>query len=182
MEKTESNVHEALDARVYEVGFHIVPRVAEGDVPAEVEKIKKILSTHGASVIAEEMPRMTQLSYGMARAATGKREEFTSAHFGWIKFEVNPENITSISLEVAALETVLRSIVVSTVRESTLSKKVFVSEHLAGETIRKPEMVKEGAKKLSDAEIDSAVDELVTATTEEAPADEVKTAPTEIAQ
>ena len=170
MEKTESNVHEALDSRVYEVGFHLIPKISEGDVPAEVEKIKKILSTHGASVIAEETPRMIQLSYGMARAATGKREEFTSAHFGWVKFEVNPENITSISSEVAALGSVLRSIVVSTVRESTLSKKVFVSEHLAGETIRKPEMAKEGAKKLSDAEIDSAVESLVTATEEVTPA------------
>jgi ribosomal protein S6 len=169
MEKTESNVHEAQDSRVYEVGFNLIPKISEGDVPAEVENIKKILSSHRASVIAEEMPRMTQLSYGMAKAATGKREMFDRAYFGWVKFEVDPEAITAITEEVAALPNVLRSIVISTVRESTLSKKVFVSEHLAGETIKKPEMVKEGGKKLTDAEIDSAVDELVEATEEKAP-------------
>jgi len=166
MEKTEGTVHEAQDSKVYEVGFHIIPRVSEGDIPAEVEKVKSILSTNGASVIAEEMPRMTQLSYGMAKAATGKREEFTSAYFGWVKFECDAAVINTITAEVAALPNVLRSIVVSTVRESTLSKKVFVSEHLAGETIRKPEMAKESDKKLSEAEIDSAVEELVTSTEE----------------
>lgn len=154
-------VQEASDLEVYEVGFHIIPSVAEGDVPAEVEKIKAILSNHGASVIAEETPRMIQLSYEMARKASGRRTGFTKAYFGWIKFEAKPEVTEAIGKEVATEANVLRSILISTVRESTLSKKIFVSEHLAHETIKKPEMAKEGAIKMSDAEIDSAVDELV---------------------
>lgn len=157
----DTEVLEASDMEVYEVGFHIIPKVAEGDVPAEVAKIKEILSQNGASVIAEEAPRMIQLSYEMARKASGRREAFSKAYFGWVKFEANPDASEAIGLAVAKNANVLRSILISTVRESTLSKKIFVSEHLAHETIKKPEMAKEGAVKMSDAEIDSAVDELV---------------------
>lgn len=157
---SNTEVQEASDLTVYEVGFHIVPKVAEGDVPAEVEKIKKILASHGASVIAEEAPRMIQLSYDMARKAAGRREMFTKAYFGWVKFEAQAVEAEAIGKEVATIETVLRSILITTVRESTLSKKVFVSEHLSHETIRKPEMAKEGPK-MTEAEIDSAVEGLV---------------------
>ncbi len=173
---SNTEVQEASDLNVYEVGFHIVPKVAEGDVPAEVEAIKSILSSHGASVIAEETPRMIQLSYEMARKASGRRESFSRAYFGWIKFEADAEHAEAIGPTVAKNANVLRSILISTVRESTLSKKIFVSEHLSHETIRKPEMAKEGAVKMSDAEIDSAVDELVGEVAKVEPAQETETA------
>ncbi len=156
----DTQVQEDSELKVYEVGFHIIPKVAEGDIPAEVEKIKSILSAHGALVIAEEVPRMTQLSYEMAKAASGRRESFTQAHFGWVKFEAASGEAEAIGMEVGALPNVLRHILISTVRESTLSRKVFVSEHLAHETIKKPEMATD-TPKMSDAEIDSAVDSLV---------------------
>lgn len=176
MNNNKENVQEAEDLKVYEVGYHIIPKISEGDVPAEVEKVKTILLSHGASVIAEEMPRMTQLSYEMAKATSGKREMFDRAYFGWIKFEVAPSEVLAIKEEVETYTNILRSILVETVRESTLSKKVFVSEHLQGEIIRKPEMAKEGDKKLTDAEIDSAVDELVSGASTETPVEETKAA------
>ena len=160
MSNTKTDVQEAGDGRIYEVGYHIVPKVAEVDVPAEAEAIKKVLANHGASVIAEETPRMIQLSYEIARPTAGRRESFSKAYFGWVKFECEGTEAEAIGKEIAALPTTLRSIVVKTVRESTLSKKVFVYEHLAHETIKKPEMAKD-APKMSEADINSAVDTLV---------------------
>jgi ribosomal protein S6 len=177
----QTEVQEASELRVYEVGYHIVPKVAEGSVPAEADRIKQVLAAHGASVIAEENPRMIQLSYEMAKAAAGRREYFSQAYFGWVKFEADPSQIGGIEEEVNRIPTVLRSIVISTVRESTMSKKVFVSDRPMGETIKKPEMAKDGGAKLSEAEIESAVDTLVADTaleseaTASAPESEVKT-------
>lgn len=158
---SNTEVQEAGDLRVYEVGFHFIPKVAEADMPAEVEKIKKVLSNHGASVIAEETPRMIQLSYPMSRAESGKRDRYNQAWFGWIKFEVAPSEAKAIEEEVGRMATVLRMILISTVRESTRTGKLFVSERPMGEAIRKPEMHKGEGKKLSEAEIETAVDSLV---------------------
>lgn len=158
---SNTEVQEASDIAVYEVGFHLVPKVAEAEMPAEVEKIKQILSAHGASVIADEVPRMTQLSYPMARRDAGKRDRYNQAWFGWVKFEVEPQQVKEIESEIGRMQTVLRMIIISTVRESTRSAKIFVSERPVGETIRKPERAQQDAKKLSEAEIDSAVESLV---------------------
>lgn len=158
---SNTEVQEASDLRVYEVGFHLIPKVAEAEMPAEVEKIKSILSAHGASVIAEETPRMTQLSYPMSRAEAGKRDRYNQAWFGWVKFEVEPSQVKEIESEVSRMPLVLRMIVISTVRESTRSAKIFVSDRPLSETIRKPEKAPAEPKKLSEAEIETAVDELV---------------------
>lgn len=165
---SNTEVQEASDLRIYEVGFHLLPKVAEGDIPAEVEKIKAILSTHGASVIAEESPRMIQLSYPMSRAEAGKRDRYNQAWFGWVKFEVLPTEVKPIEEGIGRMNTVLRLIVISTVRESTRSGKLLLSERPLGETIRKPEMHK-GEKKLSEAEIETAVETLVAGSEEVAP-------------
>ncbi len=167
---SNTEVQEASDLRVYEVGFHLLPKIAEAEMPAEVEKIKAILSTHGASVIAEETPRMTQLSYPMSRAEAGKRDRYNQAWFGWVKFELDPTQVKSVEEEISRMVTILRMIIISTVRESTRSSKLFVSERPMGEAIKKPEMHKGEGKKLSDAEIDTAVDELVAGTEEPAAA------------
>ncbi len=167
-----AEVQETGDARIYEVGFHLIPKIAEADMPAEVEKIKGILSQHGVSVIAEEAPRMIQLTYSMSRPTAGRRDRYNQAWFGWIKFEGGAETVEPIGKAVDAMPAVLRSILISTTRESTLAKKVFVSEHLSHETIRKPEMAPDNARKMSDAEIDTAVEELIETSAEEAPKEE----------
>lgn len=155
------------------MGFHFIPKVAEGAVPAEVEKIKTILSNHGASVIAEETPRMIQLSYPMSRAEAGKRDRYNQAWFGWVKFEVNPSEVKEIEGEVSRTLTVLRSIVISTVRESTRSAKIIL-ERSVSETARKPEKAPVEAKKLSEAEIETAVESLVADVEAATPAPEIE--------
>lgn len=158
---SNTEVQEASDLKVYEVGFHLIPKVAEAEMPAEVEKIKAILSAHGASVIAEELPRMTQLSYPMSRAEAGKRDRYNQAWFGWVKFEVEPTQVKEIENEIGRMQMMLRLILISTVRESTRSAKIFVSDRPIGDTMRKPEKAQQEPKKLSEAEIETAVDELV---------------------
>lgn len=163
---SNTEVQEASDLRVYEVGFHLIPKIAEAEMPAEVEKIKGILSNHGASVIAEETPRMTQLSYPMSRAEAGKRDRYNQAWFGWVKFEVAPQEVKALEEEIGRMITVLRMIVISTVRESTRSSKLLLSDRPVGDTVKKAEAPKGEGKKLSEAEIETAVDELVADTEE----------------
>lgn len=169
---SNTEVQEAGDLRVYEVGFHLIPSIAEAEMPAEVEKIKGILANHGASVIAEETPRMTQLSYPMSRAEAGKRDRYNQAWFGWVKFEVAPQEVKPLEEEIGRMITVLRMLTIATVRESTRSSKLLLSDRPVGDSIKKVEMPKGEGKKLSEAEIETAVDELVADTEEPSSANE----------
>ncbi len=114
--------HEETTPRIYEVGFLLVPTLAEANVPRETMLLKDELLKAGAQVMSEEMPRLRTLAYPMRPKRGGKPgEHFTSAYFGWVKFELASERIKSVEEALQGLAKVLRFIVVKTVRESTLS-------------------------------------------------------------
>src|SRR5690606_25614016 len=43
------------------------------------------------------------------------------AYFGWIKFDITPDVIVALTEEIEALETIIRSLMIKTVRENTLT-------------------------------------------------------------
>ncbi len=120
IEKSAEN--EEATPRIYEVGFLLVPTLPEADIPREMTSLKDELQKTGAQMIGEEMPKMRVLAYPMRPKKGGKPgEHFTSAYFGWVKFELSAGRIKGLEETLHNLATVLRFIVVKTVRESTLS-------------------------------------------------------------
>ena len=55
------------DSAVYEVGFHVLPTIAEGEVAAVVDKLRSLLQGFNAEIIKEEFPRRMNLSYTIER-------------------------------------------------------------------------------------------------------------------
>lgn len=151
------------DNSVYEVGYLIVPSVAESDTAAVVEDLKKILAKAGMEVISEEAPKLIQLAYTMARSEAGRREKFSSAYFGWVKFEGAKSGIADIEAALQKNRSILRSLVMTTVRETTYSPNMLLSsDRLEGETIKKREVVEAGkGKVVSQEELDKSIDALV---------------------
>ncbi len=105
---------------VYEIGFLIAPSVPEEKIPGEAEVITKIVTSAGASIIAEEAPHRMKLAYEMRKKNVGGTyEKYNEAYFGWTKFEVVSDGIEAIKKSIEAHPSVLRMLLVSTVREST---------------------------------------------------------------
>lgn len=104
---------------VYEIGY-LIAGVPEEKVPAEAEAIKKVVVGAGAEVIAEGEPRHEQLAYTIReKTVAGSYDKFDAAYFGWIKFEVGSGQIESVKKTVEAMPSVLRMLVVTTIRENT---------------------------------------------------------------
>src|SRR3990167_4669546 len=80
-----SEVEVASAPIIYEVGFHLVPTIAEDGVGAAVEKVRKLIGDD-AEFISEGYPTKINLAYIIERATQGKREKYSEAWFGWIKF------------------------------------------------------------------------------------------------
>ncbi|MDE2116923.1 MAG: 30S ribosomal protein S6 [Patescibacteria group bacterium] len=158
---------------VYEVGYHIVPTVSPENLPREVDAVKAALEKVGATMIAEEAPKLRPLAYTMIQAVGSARHRFDTAHFGWIKFEAPREAVAELDKAMKANDKVLRYIIVKTVRENTLyGSKVLAEERrdsrdeaksdaksdTDGQKVAEPKAVKPHA---TEEEIDKSIDKLV---------------------
>ncbi len=108
---------------VYEVGYLLVPTVAEENVGGEVTALKDMLSENGAQFIADEYPKMMELAYQMERHIANKKAKFTTGYFGWVKFEIPTENINAVKVKLDGNESIIRFLLIKTVRESTMAPK-----------------------------------------------------------
>lgn len=109
-----------LEPRVYEVGYHILPIVAEADLDAEVALIRDTITKAGGELIKEGNPRLLDLAYPMTKVIENKKNEFDRGFFGWIKFAVAPEATFTIKEQLEVHPNILRYILISTVREDTM--------------------------------------------------------------
>ena len=160
---TSKDSADQADNRIYEVGFHIVPSIPEEKLSSELTAIKDVLEKNGAVFISEEFPKLKPLSYQMTKVLGPKHLKFDTAYFGWVKFEMAPENIDTVKKALELSETILRFLIIKTVRESTLSviKPAYRPAEvkpIPGLDIKKDAPVK---SPVSDAELDKTIDALV---------------------
>lgn len=150
--------------QVYEIGFLIVPTVDAEHVPAEVTLIKDTLTAEKALVISEEFPKLRPLAYQMRKAVHGKYQKFDRAYFGWVKFESTPEGMLNIKSALEKQESILRFLLIKTVRESTLVPPKTFSSRPEGEG-REAKIPTHDASAVktvvSEAELDKTIAELV---------------------
>lgn len=147
---------------IYEVGFHVVPTVPEDEVGSVVEKIRQALGD--AEIINEHFPQKMKLSYIVERAESGKRDKYSEAYFGFIKFATAREKIGAFEDALRAMKEVLRFLLIETVREEVVKvprRAVFSSDRLEGETIKKPAVAPEKGGEVSEEELDKSIDALV---------------------
>lgn len=163
-EQASSQAKPKGDGRpVYEVGFHVVPTVEEGNVGGVLEAIRAELIKSDAEIISEQFPQKIALAYTIERAAAGKREKYSSAYFGAIKFAIDRENLSSLETMLRSNALILRHLLVETVREEVVVSRraVFASNRLEGETIKKPTVSPETPKEVSEEELQKSIDALV---------------------
>lgn len=152
----------AVKLPVYEVGFHLVPTIGEDGIAPAVEKLRKALGD--AEIIAEGFPAKISFSYVIERATQGKREKFSEAYFGWIKFAAPSETVAVLE-EALNTPEVLRHLIIHTVREDIANRParaVFTSDRLEGKTLEKPTTAPEKAGEVSEEELNKSIEALVT--------------------
>ena len=161
---TQATIAPSGDTRpVYEIGYHLVPTVAEENVAAEVVKILGVLGN--AEIIKDEAPRKINFAYQIERAGAGRREKYTEGYFGFIKFAIDKEFVGGIEDAVRANKTILRYLLIQTTRDEVAPARrvVFASDRLEGETLKKPAPLvdEEKVAEVSEEELDKSIDAIV---------------------
>ncbi len=172
MEEKQKGAETEIDdssRAVYEIGYHIVPSVPEDKLGEEVSSIKDLLEKQKAIVISEELPKLRALAYEMRKESAGKYQKYNSAYFGWIKFEVDPAVAPIISEAFAKNRSILRHLLIRTVRENTLTVPRIpsykrISLPVPGEDQIEDSVKTEGKQEkpvVSEAELDKAIDAVI---------------------
>ncbi|NQV93199.1 30S ribosomal protein S6 [Candidatus Kaiserbacteria bacterium] len=172
VENTEDITYEAenvtedvdLDPRVYELGFHIVPAISEEEAPKEALAIKEFIKENGGVVISEEDPKHVELAYAMYRTESGKKEKFETAHFGGIKFEIDPIGIAKLKEVLDINRNILRHIIFRTVKENTHAEVRLPQVRVERKHISTPKMTpknEEVSVPVSEKALDESIKEIV---------------------
>ena len=107
--------------QVYELGFLILPSIAEGELVSVVGKIKAVVEKAGGVEVAGEAPFKYPLSYTMSKTVGASRYVVNDAYIGWIKFELEPSQALEVKLGVEKISEILRSLLIKAPRETTFT-------------------------------------------------------------
>jgi ribosomal protein S6 len=152
-----------IDGRVYEVGYLLVPTISEEELPTSYGNLKELVGSFGGNVISDEMPKMIDLSFPMFKTVKNVRSKFSTGYFGWVKFFMDPEKALELKKKLDLDPTIIRFLMIKTVKENTIAAKRFVHR----DTVRRkvPTMKKEGevsdAAPINKEEVDKEIDAMV---------------------
>jgi len=151
----QNEIHQDEQVELYEVGYLVVPTVAEEQLPGVVEELHKVLKAHDAEIIMEGSPALRDLAYEIAKVSVGKRQKFSRAYFGHVVFKATPAAAPLIKKDLDSNESYLRFILIKTDEETALTPKI-VSEALEG-------LKTEEVAPATPEDIDKKIDTLVAA-------------------
>ncbi len=145
--------------KIYEIGYLLVPIIAEENVAAEVENIKSLLAKHEGAQITEDFPKLRPLAYNMVKAIGPERSKYDKAYFGWIKFEMMAGNVPLLKTDLDKNDHILRFMLIATVRENTMMTQKLVFRPAGEGEVAKEEGVEPA--KVSEEELDKTIENLV---------------------
>ncbi|OGI95597.1 hypothetical protein A2917_03545 [Candidatus Nomurabacteria bacterium RIFCSPLOWO2_01_FULL_42_17] len=160
MPENENEIVSETNSQIYELGYLLAPSIKEEDLPVNYGNIKELVTSFGAEVIADEMPKMIGLAYAMQKVTSNVRNKFNTAYFGWIKFAMGPDKILELKKRLDLDPNFIRFLILKTVKENTIAAKRFVR----GETYRRPRSkspANETAVPINKEEIDKEIDALI---------------------
>lgn len=102
VETNEAELHS------YELAFHVLPTVAEGEVANVFQKLKDLIVKDGGVITTEEAPARFDLAYEIIKYLEGRNRKFTSAYFGWVRFQADASIIEGLGHELDGVNELLR--------------------------------------------------------------------------
>ncbi len=159
-EMVDSPTDEANGRKTYEVGFLIVPSVAEESLGAEVGRIRDAVERFGGAIVGEGYPSLRALHYEIAHRRQGSKQMHNQAYFGYVKFTLEPEQALAVKTDIEKIETVLRFLFIIAGKENPImAKRPPRSVHVATpvDTASKRSLTAE-----DEAEISKGIEELLT--------------------
>ncbi len=156
---------EEVQGKVYEIGYLLVPKLTEEEVPAVYGNIKELVSRLGGEIVADEMPKLIPLAYTMGKVISNIRHKFDNAYFGWTKFMMDADKVAEFKKTLTFDPNFVRFLIIKTVKENTIASRRSVGRDMARRKtgITKPKGEEGEAAPINKEAIDKEIDALVSA-------------------
>lgn len=145
-----STTEDRKENQVYELGYLILPSIAEENLSNVVDTIKGIIKKNGGEEIASENPIKFDLAYTMSKVIGARKYVVDDAYIGWVKFEALPSATLKINEAVKGLDEVLRFLLVKAPREThfTFEAALKAKEEAEAEKATPEEAPEESSEKV----------------------------------
>lgn len=104
--------------QIYELGYLVLPSVAEEGLLGVVNSLKGIIAKEGGQELDGESPIKQELAYTMSKTVGASRYVVNDAYLGWLKFEVEADKIEGIKSRVEKMDEILRLLLIKAPRET----------------------------------------------------------------
>lgn len=149
---------ETKNTKIYELGYHVMPNLSEEELAKTVEGFKGALSKMGGTIIADQYPTAMTLAYDVVKEIENKNRKFRNSFFGWIKFDLDPSLLDEFKAGLDKNLSMLRYILIRTVRESTLAVPKLAHKGMPRRTA--PDA--EAGAPMDEVAVDKKIDEMIT--------------------
>ncbi len=166
MPAAEAAVANERELVSYELAFHVLPTVAEGEVPSVVDAIKAHITKAGGEIFDQEEAQRFDLAYEIAKYMEGRNRRFSSAYFGWVRFRLEASELAHVTEALDITKEMLRYMVVKLTKveeanpfrfhESIADRKVrtISDEDITGEVVEGEEGEEVVATEAVEAEVE----------------------------
>ena len=151
------------ESTVYEISLLFLPTLSQEEALARAEHIRSDIAKRGGQVISHEDPISIPLAYKMVKVIGTSHQKFDKGYFAWIKFEMSPETLSDLKKHLDEDGSVLRYLIIKTVRENTLlhGHMMFRKEEKAAKEPTDEAATESKDESLED--LDKSIDDLVIA-------------------
>jgi ribosomal protein S6 len=148
----------------YEFAFHILPTVAEEEVPRVFGDIKTLIDQAGGTIMSEEAPQRFDLAYEVLKSVEGRNLRYTHTYFGWVRFTLEREKLEHLKVEIEHMDSIVRFLLIKLTRAEVLHPVKFFEQKRRAkkgeEVVEKKEKVEEPKAEVSEEDIEKAVGEI----------------------
>jgi ribosomal protein S6 len=144
----------------YELAYHILPTVAEGEVMTVESELKYLITKAGGEIFDTEEAERFELAYEIDKYLEGRYRKFNSAYFGWTRFKLAPNALAALTEHVDEHKQLLRFLLVRLTKVEETSPFKF-HEALVDTKIKNIDLDVELATNPEVVDTDGIVDEVV---------------------
>ena len=148
------------DVASYELAYHILPTVAEGEVMTVENELKDLITKAGGEIFDTENAQRFELAYEIDKYLEGRYRKFNSAYFGWTRFKLAPAALTALTEHVDEHKQLLRFLLVRLTKVEEANPFKF-HEALVDTRIKNIDLDVELATDAEVVNTDGIVDEVV---------------------
>ena len=152
--------HDEQEIASYELAYHILPTVAEGEVMAVTQSLKDLITKAGGQIFDSEDAERFELAYEIDKYLEGRYRKFSSAYFGWTRFKLAPLALNALTEHVDEHKQLLRFLLVRLTKVEEASPFRF-HEALVDTKIKHIDLDVELAPDAEVVDTDGILDEVV---------------------